>query len=280
MARPSTATPTRRPVPRPRAAVPTTRARRVITGTDGSYWGRVALRWAAEHAWRIGAELEVHAAPVDPARADLRDDGLGQTASAFPMLPIRVRTSATATPALVAASVLGDLVVLGCRGTAHGTTGLGSAVLPVIRGAHCDVLVVRGRPDAVRGAYRQVTAFLGAGDDNGVLRAATDLAVARRCALRVQRAVPPAGRVRVTVPADEPVDRLDYAASVVHRAAPHLRTTLHLVRAQPHEAIAACGDTDVLVVDGGTVDGTPDPVVAAALHHAPCPVMAARRGER
>jgi hypothetical protein len=50
------------------------------------------------------------------------------------------------------------------------------------------------------------------------------------------------------------------------------------VRGQPQEAVAACGDTDVLVMGGGTVDGSPHPAVTAALHHAPYPALVARRG--
>jgi nucleotide-binding universal stress UspA family protein len=254
-------------------------SQRVVAGADGSYWGRAALRWAADHAWRVGAELEVHTAPIDPARADIGDDGLGQTARAFPMLPIRTRSSPDATPALVAASTEGDLVVLGCRGADHGTTGLGSSVLPVARAAHCDVLVVRGRPDTVRGAHRWVTVLLGGGQDDAMLGEAAALAAARRCALGIQHAVPPAGRLAVADPVDRQMAMLDHAARVARRHSPQLRVSLQLVRSHPHEAVASCEDTDILVVDGATTaDGALHPVTKAALHHAPCPVLVARRG--
>jgi nucleotide-binding universal stress UspA family protein len=252
--------------------------RRIVAGADGSYWGRAALRWAADHAWRVGAELEVHTAPAEPARADIAGDGLGQTARTFPMLPIRTRTSLDATSALVSASAHGEMVVLGCRGTDHGTTGLGSSVLPVARAAHCAVLVVRGRPDAVRGTHRSVTVLLADRNDDAVLREAAALAAARRCALRIQRAVPPAGRLAVADPVDRHMALLDRAARIARRASPRLRVSLHLMRSHPHEAVRSCADTDVLVVDGTTTaDGALPLTTKAALHHAPCPVLAARR---
>ena len=33
--------------------------RPVVVGNDGSHWGQAALWWAAEHAWRTGAVLDV-----------------------------------------------------------------------------------------------------------------------------------------------------------------------------------------------------------------------------
>ena len=49
---------------------------RVLVSADGSYWGRMALRWACEHAWLANAELEVHAPPTTRPRAHVGDDGI------------------------------------------------------------------------------------------------------------------------------------------------------------------------------------------------------------
>jgi nucleotide-binding universal stress UspA family protein len=43
-----------------------------------------------------------------------------------------------------------------------------------------------------------------------------------------------------------------------------------LVHARPHEAIARCTDSDLIVVGSRE---TPGSVTTAALHHAPCPVL-------
>src|SRR5690348_15917449 len=71
----------------PRTTLVTTVAAPVVTkritvGTDGSYWGDAALRWAARHACVVGAELDVHQA--DPRFMDIPDDippdaGIGAT---------------------------------------------------------------------------------------------------------------------------------------------------------------------------------------------------------
>jgi len=51
----------------------------VVVGNDGAHWGQAALWWAAEHAWRIGAVLDVW--PRD-RNSDVPDTVLGDYPSA------------------------------------------------------------------------------------------------------------------------------------------------------------------------------------------------------
>ncbi|MCP2248037.1 universal stress protein [Lentzea aerocolonigenes] len=160
-----------------------------------------------------------------------------------------------------------QLVVVGYRGPGSSALGLGGHVLPLLAATHCDAVVVRGTPAAVDGRHSHVTALVSGGSGDGrVLRHAADFARRRGAALRVLHAAP-------QLPARCAADP-DHTY-VLDRAAAALGTVAHhavLVRAQPHEAIARCTDTDLVVVGSGDShdSGT---VTKAALHHAPCPVL-------
>ncbi|WP_086664516.1 universal stress protein [Lentzea kentuckyensis] len=159
------------------------------------------------------------------------------------------------------------LVVVGYRGPGTSALGLGGHVLPVLATSRCDTVVVRGAAAALDGRHRHVTVLVSGGPGDGrVLRHAADVAHRRGAALRVLHAAPPPP-ARCGVDTDH--------SYVLARAAAILNGFPHhavLVRAQPHEAIARCGDTDLIVVGSGESHESGS-VTRAALHHAPCPVL-------
>lgn len=261
--------PTEQPIPAPRSGG------RVVVGADCSYWGQIALRWAAEHAWMAGAALEVHKPPVALDLAD--DDRLGRILRGFPMLPVAVRTGADAAAELVSASRGADLVVLGCRGDDHRGIGVGSAVPPVVAGAVCDVMVVGGRPAAVRGTNHRISVLLGTDNDQYALTSAARFAMLRRVPLRILLATPLVGPHPLRAPLDEHLATLENAEAIVHRVEPAVRTTSQVMWSSPHEMVGRIDDTDILVL------GLPqrlDSVTRIALHHAASPVLIAHRPER
>jgi nucleotide-binding universal stress UspA family protein len=255
------------PLPRPGA--------RVVVGADCSYWGQIALRWAAEHAWSAGAALEVHKPPVAVADAD--DDRLGRILRGFPLLPVAVRVGTDAVAELLAASRTADLVVLGCRGDDHRGIGVGSAVTPVVADAACDVMVIGGRPAAVRGANHRISVLAGSDNDQPALRSAARFAALRRAPLRILLATPLIGPHPLRAPLDEHFATLANAETIVHRLEPTVRTTTEVVWSSPHEMVGKVDDTDVLVLG---LHDRPDSITRFALHHSASPVLVARGRER
>jgi nucleotide-binding universal stress UspA family protein len=256
--------------------------RPVVVGTDGSYWGDAALLWAAEHAWRTDAELDVWMSDAGTAPADVPlDGGLSHVSRRYPMLPIRVhRSGSDAARQLEAASLDAGLLVVGHRGHRTGSFGLDALVLPLVDTAMCDTVVVRGKPAAVRGDNRRITALVsGSADDELVLRRAATMATTTRSALRVVHASP----MPMTRDAALSTDHqfvLDHAEHLLGVLDPRLRYTLVVLRVQPHEAVTHFTDNDLLVV--GTGDhivhtGRCGSVTRSALHHSPCPVLVAHR---
>lgn len=244
---------------------------RIVVGADSSYWGQIALRWAAEHAWLAGGELEVHRPPVPMTDADR----LGQILRGFPMLPVAVQVGVDAVSDLVSASRRADLVVLGCRGNDHPGLGIGAAVTPIVTAAECDVMVVGGRPAAVRGTHHQISVLVGTDNDGHALASAAGLAVLRRVPLRILLAAPLVGAHPLRGSVDDQLAALRGAEAVARRFEPSVRTTTELVRNSPHEVVSTMDDTDVLVLG---VRERPDAVTRLALHHAVSPVLIARGG--
>lgn len=275
MAQPSAAImPLSTPVPQPRSAV------RIAVGTDGSYWGDAALAWAADHAWAIGAELDVHQADaryVDiPADIPI-DAGIGATLRSMPLLPVRIlRSGPDPVGTLVAASATADLIVLGCRGHHHGTLGLGHSVVPVVARSRCDTVVVRGLPASLRGRSRWITALVrGSRDDLAVLSRAAQMATTLLAKVRVVQVSPP-----TTTLSTEPAATLERARAQLLDIAPRLNVQLVSMAGQPLEAAASVTDTDLLVLGPGSAlhgDRTRlDPMTKAALYHSRCPVLVTR----
>ncbi|MFE2752306.1 universal stress protein [Actinosynnema sp. NPDC059335] len=185
----------------------------IVVAGDDSPWGRAAVRWAAEHAERTAAPLEVRPPAEDPV-GDL----------------LRVSHRA-------------GLLVVPHRG-ANGTSfGLGRLVLPLADHAACDVAVVRGTAEALRRAHHRVTALLSGdpADDDLALARAVDQARRHRAALRILHATPP-----LPVRADDPEWPLIHADQVLDGT----RHTSLLARMHPHEALGRYADTDLLVLAG------------------------------
>ena len=165
--RTATESPAHRDSLRISATVPKARSNRtghIAVGTDGSYWGQAALGWAARYALTRGAELDVYEADrrFEQLPPDLPADiGTGSILRPYPLLAARVRGSgADSTGALLAAGAESELVVVGCRGQRRRNLGLGSHALVLVANADCDVVVVRGRPQAVRGEFGKVIAWV------------------------------------------------------------------------------------------------------------------------
>ncbi|MFD5830275.1 universal stress protein [Lentzea sp. NPDC060358] len=134
-------------------------------------------------------------------------------------------------------------------------------------------MVVRGRPPAVRGEYGRVTAAVGGCEDPVVLRRAVELCRTRRASLRLLHVHPPAQRGD-EVPRDEAAVRR--AVLFLRTTAPELTPEVVVQSRHPHEALARL-DSDLVVVGrGGRHDGV-GLITRAALHHASCPVLVARR---
>ncbi|MFC0542935.1 hypothetical protein ACFFH7_15660 [Kutzneria chonburiensis] len=189
---------------------------RVTVGTDGSYWGQLALGWAVRHAHRAGLELDVYEADrrFELIPADLPADiGTGSALRSYPMLPVRIRSSGPdPAAALLEAATETGLLVVGCRGQHKCHLGVGHHALLLAQTATSDVVVVRGRPQAVHGEFRKVTAWVG--EDDTIVSRARECARATRSVLEIVRQEPGGG-----VP--------DTTDLVVVRRGPSVRTALH-----------------------------------------------------
>jgi nucleotide-binding universal stress UspA family protein len=224
----------------------------------------MALRWAAGHAALAGAQLEIHVAPATAASAE---DVAG------PQSSIVVSSDGDPVAALISASRKADLVVLGCRGSSHHGIGLGATVLPVVSGAACDVVVVGGHAEAVRGVHHRVSVQVGTDADPAALRSAARVAHLRGVWLHIVLPVPVIGDHSMTVPVERRIAALRWAEELVHGVDPTLPVTADLRWTSPHEAATTECDTDLLVVG---IDGDLGPVARSALYHAPNPVLIAR----
>ena len=250
----------------------------VVVGNDGSHWGQYALDWAADHAWRTGAELDVWLCgksaetPGDvPGNA-----GLNHVTSTFPLLRVHVhQTGADPVQDLGTAGRDAGMLVVGYRGHSVSSFGLGGIVLPLVNEASCDTVVVRGRPTSVHGANQRITALISGGEDDGrVLSRAAAIALEHRSKLRVVHALPtPTTRDAL---AAEHQFVLDHAARHLEKLDRRPEHTVILLHGQPHEAVSLYTDSDLVVVGAGdhlVRTGRCGTVTRAALHHAPCPVL-------
>jgi nucleotide-binding universal stress UspA family protein len=200
------------------------RPSRVTVGTDGSYWGHAALGWAVRHAHRTGVELDVFEADrrFEEIPPDLPADiGTGAALRSYPLLSVRVRSSgADPATALLSAATTSGLLVVGCRGQHKCHLGVGRHASLLAETATCDVVVVRGRPQAVHGEFRKVTAWLDR-DDEALVARARALAKLTRSVLDVVRqdavdTVPDAMDLVVTRPGPAVRIALHHATSPVY----------------------------------------------------------------
>ncbi|PWI45712.1 universal stress protein [Streptomyces sp. ICBB 8177] len=274
----------------------------VVVGADGSDSSLAAVDWAADAAARHRAPLRVvygslweHYDRIKPSfsverdeeplvaahlvasaaeRAGLRQPGIDVMREVLPD---------DAVAALLKEAESARAVVVGHRGRGELTDMLlGSTSLTVAARASCPVVVVRGAPDNVGGAFRRV--LLAVGDQEGGSTArvpapaafALDEAAARGGELVAVRAwrrnapdVSPSGDAEAAARLTDAVLGRGRAGVVVRREA---------VEGPPRRALlAAAADADLLVVGarrhrrhalGLQLGATSH----ALLHHAPCPV--------
>lgn len=242
-------------------------SRSVTVGVDTSESAYHAFEWAARHAWSLRTDLQVYLA--DPG-----DTTVQRVLERLPMLTAHFRPSGDdPVAALVGASDSSATLVLGCKGEQHRGLGLGSLVLPVLRRARCGVVVVRGRPQAIRGEHGWITAAVGGCEDPVVLRRAVEFCRTRRARLRLLHVHLPAQHGDA-VPRDEAAVRR--AVLFLRTTAPEVTPEVLVESRHPHEALASL-DSDLVVVGrGGQHDGV-GLVTRAALYHASCPVLVARQ---
>jgi nucleotide-binding universal stress UspA family protein len=152
---------------------------------------------------------------------------------------------------LLTAAEGSDLVVLGNRGHHRRHLGVGRVAMRLAEAASCDVVVVRGRPEAVRCAFRRIVALVSMEErDDAVLLRAREIAKKIRSKLRAVCACPTGA------------------------AATGTAVRVDVDQHPPHEVIASVNDSDLVVVGHGA--GQLGLVTRAALHHAPCPVLIVR----
>lgn len=188
----------------------------VVVGVDGSDPSRVAMRWAADDAVRLGRPLRiVHAVglgswdlpflpaptmmePLREAGGQILEQAIAEARGWRPEL--QMTTVLTADPPSVALRAQADEayeVVVGHRGRGgFASLLLGSVSLHTVGYASGPVVVVRG--DA-HPALREVVVGIDLSEHSGAaLRYAFDAAVAREVPLRVVYAwCPPEGRFAV-----------------------------------------------------------------------------------
>jgi len=254
----------------------------VAVGNDGSLWGQTALRWAAEHAWRTGTVLDVWlwGRSSDVPDTIPANGGLNHVTSDLPMLRVRVHESGVDPVRDLSLAGRGSrLVVIGYRGHSTSPFSLGHNVLPLIDHATCDTVVVRGRPSAVHGDHRRITAMISGGeDDDLVVARAAAMALSHRASLRVVHAVPPP-MTREALTTDHQFV-LDQAARMLEKLDRRPSHAVVLLHGHPHDAIIRCAESDLLVVGPGDrlpMTGRCGAVTRTALHQSPCPVLVVRR---
>jgi hypothetical protein len=242
-----------------------------VVGIDCSFWGLAALSWAAEQARLAGADLDLRAA-ADAVPDRVLDHRIDEIRHAMSTRTVPVSLSADPASALIGESQRASLVVLGCRGNNHRGLGIDAAVPIVVRGAACDVVVVGGRMDAVRGAHRQISALINGSGIADIVRAAVRVAAQRDSGLRIVCHVSPVGRG----PARHSVGRLGSfrdAIDLAHRLAPRIPIEIEVIQGGPHEVVAGLTGTDLLVIGVGQ---QLDRLVWDALYHARSPVLLTR----
>jgi hypothetical protein len=221
----------------------TTRTRRpaaVAVGTDGSYWGNAALRWAAVYARSTTLALDV--AVADPRRERLPRDvpfdlGISDVLGSFPSVPVCRHQCADPVVDLLAASTVHPLTVVGYRGHRRTMLGLGHCAARLAEAGAHDVVIVRGRPTTELGRIRSITAVAhDEYEEASVLLRAKELATTWHARVHLIR---------------------------------------HVSNASAIDAVSHIGPSDLLVIARATV---PAPLhdsllVRAALYHAPCPVL-------
>lgn len=251
--------------------------RSVAVGLNDGHPDYRAFEWAARHAARCGADLQVFClgpSTAAGAGAALLDNVLvRRVLTSLPLLAAHFRQhDADPVATVSAAASEAAVVVLGTAGPQRPDgPRLSDLVLPVLARCSCDVVVVGGRSEAIRGEYGWITACVDGGDHgDAVLRAAADLCRMRRARLRLLHVRPPHPHGHTG--AGSAVPR--HASELLRLIAPDVQPVVVTDHRYPHEAVCAY-PTDVLVVGAGRsarARGT-GPFARTALYHASCPVL-------
>ncbi|CRK57891.1 Universal stress protein family [Alloactinosynnema sp. L-07] len=225
----------------------------MVVGTDGSYLGDHAVRWAARHADLMGDMLHVYQSTVD--------DTVAQALLNYPTLPVTHFTDVLdPLSTLVTASADARTIVVGARGKHHPGLGLGHLIRPLVALAACPVVIVKGHPDAIHGHHTTVSVAIGDTADDAPLRCAVGIARGTGATLRILHAGPPAHGT------------IEWAMDTARSIAPDLSSAATHVPGPHHEIVAKVHDTDLLVIGRGRTPSL-GRVTTEALFHAPCPVL-------
>lgn len=280
--------------------------RTIVVGVDGSDRSQLALKWAADEARLREALLRIVHAGDDPPRerprrypmdgfdlsaaAAVVDDAVGLVATRHPTVMTRGEVlSRSGASALVEASELADLLVVGARG--RGLTGLplGSVSRYCIRHAPCPVVIVRSRsvdPSADGGSGRIVVGVDGSAGSSRALRWALDEADRRSGSLDAVFAwqYPPIGGMIVG-------PRRGYenrAREIVERVRSYVKQRTTAVHVNVRDCVgdsisvllAASEDADLLVVGWEHHERLAEALVGTVANQcadqADCPVVVVR----
>ena len=268
----------------------TTAVPRIVVGVIDAPESELAIRWAAQHAERVGGRVHlVHAmvwgelgVNIDPVPG-IADSGMGAVAEALledaaaivretaPGIEVTAESvSGNATAVLVGASRGAAAIVVGGRGLGRLLTLLvGSKSLALAARAHCPVVIVRGDIE-IAGPIGVVDS-----EDRSVLDRAADLAAAYGVGVDLIVG-------HATVPAH--ADRfLAHARREAHEHQPNVEvSTVHIPDARgARELIRVAEGTSLIVVPAphapdahGTVPVTPS--LSSVLRFANTPVWIER----
>ncbi len=284
----------------------------IIVGVDGAAPSRTALRWAARHAARHGADLivllayhwRIPAAPtilgpdLEQAAQEQAEqvvaDAVAEARTLAPGLTVRGHTVlGDPAPALIHAGRDGALIVVGSRGQ-HGFPAalLGSVSQQVALHAHGPVAVVRGPTEPAPDPHGPiVVGYDGSPDADEALRAGFEEATLRDHQLTVLQAItttlpswpvslPPLTYNQQAVRLAAQTD-LEHTLTAWTNKYPDVTVTTHAVIGNPARALITASQAAQLLIIGTRGHGGFTGLLLGSvglhlLHHAACPLLVAR----
>ncbi|MET9634203.1 hypothetical protein ABZX92_42795 [Lentzea sp. NPDC006480] len=230
-------------------SVPAAELGPVVVAVNPTVWGLRAFEWAARRARDIGTELQVF--EVDGLPDLPGHPVVGEVMALLPGLIVHFRqTGESLTSDLLTAAASARCIVLGA-----GAMERAAHVLPVVAGAGCDAVIVRGLPSAVRGEHGVVAAAVGGPADQRVIDRAAMECRRRGARLEVLHA-------QSAFCGDHMLDDLN---------APGVEMVFACHRGLPHELLALT-EADLLVVGRGR-PGHVGSATKAAIYHSRGPVL-------
>jgi nucleotide-binding universal stress UspA family protein len=285
---------------------------RICVGVDGSPASHSAIRWAAVEAaahnaelfivhaydWRVAGDRvqvpETFAGLAQTEAESIVGSAIEQALATAPGITVQGEVVVnTAGDALVRASGMFDLTVLGSRGRGgFASLLLGSTSQHVATHAKGPVVVVRGRPDTAVGPI--VVGVDGSAASDDAVRIAFEEAVARGVGVLAVRVYIPryAGLgVDVSVPVEDPVlrreEELRHLADDVaawQEKYPDVSVRTAVLDGHTADVLIGLSSSAQLVVvgtrgHGGFAGLLLGSVSLQLLHHADCPVLIARAND-